>query len=771
MLVAWLASAIAGELVPPRPEGALATTGPGLYVAAETVTVDVSVRATGDVGDVVVTSGDPELGAWLADEVRRIRFRPATDDGVPVDVVVPLTWTAAPNAARVVVRVRKAGARVPAEGVDLRVGDAGIVTDAEGLASVVVPAGATVLHLVEPGFRMDDVPLDVAAGEEIAVTAWVVEERWTQEIVGVYRRTPETTVRRTLTAEAIRESPGALGDPVRALQNVPGLARTPLDAGWLLVRGGGPDDTPVFLDGVRLPSLFHLGGLTSVVHPELVEQVDLYPGAAPARLSRGLSGAAELQSRGAADDTRVIGGMNLAFAHLFAEAPLGDDAGFAVAARRSYLDAALSLALGPERSRIAPRFWDVGARFDSKHAGLFLVGVWDEATFPSEEPGELDDAGQQALQAQGRLNARVGGVDWVARPVVARSVTSVDGFRQERAVETTPGVRVEASRTGDDGFRWLAGVEAARRSFAIARDGESREKISGWADPYVEVSGGARVRGRVGARLDTLFVSDQLPRFGFSPRADLVVGLDPKTSALASLWQTHQEPPRTFLLAYPDGPYLGLERSRGISAGLRHVAGNGGFEAQVYRREIEDAVAIEVDGTLEGWDGVAEGVETSAWWRGDRLRAEWIGQVGRSRERAEPGDALTPIRYEQPVRIVVLASYRLPGDVQIGGRFRYGSAVPSPAGGVSAYDILQGQERVTMPSKNGRLLPYYGLDLRVSKRATFRTWRLDAFLDVLNTTGRRIPEPAINGVDDTVFVYGYGLPILPLFGLDATFWP
>lgn len=410
-MIAWLlAYALAQEpvIVPPAPAETPVMVWPGEPQdnGAHTVELELSINSKGILTDVRALSGDEPFRSLFVDSVREMSFSPATEDGVPIDVVVPYSWTFQQPPVNLTGFVRVAGERQAATGILLSVGDERVMTDAEGRFGLRgVPIGDVTVRLNEPSFRMDPVTLDITAGQRTDVELWVIRESWGNEVVGAYSRSqPVTTVRR-LSYEDIQNAPGGLGDPVRALQNLPGLSRTPLDAGWLMLRGGFPEDTPVFLDGVPIPALYHLGGLTSIVHPETVGRIDLYPGSTPVRLSRGLSGAAEMTSRRLTGDLRVVGGVNLAFSHLYAEAPLGDNGGISLSGRRSYLDTVLSLAVGEDGAQIAPRFADAQARIDTPNAGLIVTGMWDEASIPAEEAGELDEAGQRAIVVQGRMKA------------------------------------------------------------------------------------------------------------------------------------------------------------------------------------------------------------------------------------------------------------------------------------------------------------------------------------------------------------------------------
>ncbi|MEY4550447.1 MAG: hypothetical protein RL685_6642, partial [Pseudomonadota bacterium] len=90
----------------------------------------------------------------------------------------------------------------------------------------------------------------------------------------------------SFTRAEVRQLPGAFGDPFRAIESLPGV--TPILSGvpFFYVRGAPPGNVGYFLDGIRLPLLYHVGLGPSVVHPALVSRVDLYPGAYPTRYGR-----------------------------------------------------------------------------------------------------------------------------------------------------------------------------------------------------------------------------------------------------------------------------------------------------------------------------------------------------------------------------------------------------------------------------------------------------------------------------------------------------
>ena len=95
---------------------------------------------------------------------------------------------------------------------------------------------------------------------------------------------------RKLSAAEIAYLPGTNGDVVKVVQNLPGVSRPPLGTGNLIIRGTSPEDSAAYLDGSRIPVVFHFGGLTTVINGNLLEEVSFVPGNASARYGRFLGG-------------------------------------------------------------------------------------------------------------------------------------------------------------------------------------------------------------------------------------------------------------------------------------------------------------------------------------------------------------------------------------------------------------------------------------------------------------------------------------------------
>ncbi len=107
----------------------------------------------------------------------------------------------------------------------------------------------------------------------------------------------------SLTRAEVRQLPGAFGDPFRAIESLPGV--TPIISGlpFFYIRGAPPGNVGYYLDGVRVPYLYHIAIGPSVVHPPMVDRVDLYPGGYPARFGRFAGGIVARRRRRRAHST------------------------------------------------------------------------------------------------------------------------------------------------------------------------------------------------------------------------------------------------------------------------------------------------------------------------------------------------------------------------------------------------------------------------------------------------------------------------------------
>jgi TonB family protein len=349
----------------------------------------------------------PDFDEAALAAIRRFRFSPAEVDGKPAPVriryvyhfVIEKKAAARPQEATGTVRgdVVEAGNRRPIAGAEVS-DDQGAqaATDAEGRYQIECSAGERKLTIAAPGFDTRDLTVKVSADETVeARRVWLHRTAVGDLQATIPGEKPQDApTRRTLTHDELVNVPGSLNDPIRAIQNLPGLARAPFLSGALLVRGSPTADTGIYFDGHRIPQLFHFLGGPSVINEQLLDRIDFYPGGYGAMYGRNLVGAIDVGTRkGDAQGLHGQVALGMYESVGFLEGPLGSRTQFAVAARRSDLDLWLT-PLIKSRTRgnsdngvttVVPIYWDYQARLDHKlengdELGILFFGSDDKLT-------------------------------------------------------------------------------------------------------------------------------------------------------------------------------------------------------------------------------------------------------------------------------------------------------------------------------------------------------------------------------------------------------
>ena len=340
-----------------------------------TVVVRLMIDVEGGVVDVTLVRGVREdVDAAAIAAARRLVFVPATEGDIPVVSTADYAFTfglrvqddvgnAVPGSVRVTV-TDPAGLAVPGVVVSVRAPDGTTSAETVGddglLALPFLAAGTWHLTFTKPGFSPATVDLEVAPGQrrdvrfelepegplaEIVVIG--VRQRWREVERAARAPDPEpTTGVYELTRRDVESTPGALEDINRAVHKLPGVASDGDVLAAFSVRGFTASEVVFELDRVPLDNPYHLAGFNSIFNPDMLASVTFYASVAPSEHPDTSSAVLAVRSWDGApkDDRHDLDGsldvsMSTARALLMGPIGKGDDLTFAVAARRSYLEA------------------------------------------------------------------------------------------------------------------------------------------------------------------------------------------------------------------------------------------------------------------------------------------------------------------------------------------------------------------------------------------------------------------------------------------------
>ena len=322
------------------------------------VVLQIAISATGVVDDVKVTeSAGAAFDEAAVAAVRQFVFRPAELDNQPAPIRIMYRYQfvltqAAPTVGSIEGTVRDRATKAPLAGVSVSIEGVGeVVTDEKGhfLVEEIAPGARAVIfsrndlkamqtsETFEAGKRLEAV-YEVEQKPEPSPPGEEGEEADDLEIVVLAPKLTKQVVSTVVEADQAKRVAGTQGDVLKIVENMPGVSRATAGSGAIVVWGAAPNDTRVYIDGVRVPMLYHYGGLRSVIPTDLVSSVELTPGGYGAAYGRGLGGLITVEKKApSADGIHGSIGADFLDASAFVGGKITDKLRFQVGARKSYL--------------------------------------------------------------------------------------------------------------------------------------------------------------------------------------------------------------------------------------------------------------------------------------------------------------------------------------------------------------------------------------------------------------------------------------------------
>ena len=821
------------------------------------VELELDVSDTGSLDAVRLLGEDPAGWGFAVAAMRAVwqfRFEPAYAGEVPVPVRI--TYTYGFELEEVIVEttadtpdvgadidlegpvnfagvVRERGSRRVLSGVDVLIDDLehSAVTDDQGaFAFRGIPAGYHRVIVAVPGYQKFETEEEIVLGEATDVVYFLKESPLgVSETTVRVRRQEKEVSRRSISIETIERIPGTFGDPVKIVQNLPGVARSPFDFGLLVVRGSGPEDSGVHIDGIRVPQLFHFGGLRSIVTPILLEGVDFLPGGYGGTYGRLTGGILDVRTRTTYEPE--IHGMAQADLIDASAAIIGPIkrkgerhpiGGFVFAARRSYLDIVLP-ALIPasvDKSRfVFPEWTDIQGKVTLRPDGVHSLSLL--AYFSQDRVAtRLDDpASAGTASSQGEFSFKNdfwrASFDWTARPgdkVENRFLFAVGQDDQRLAVgqfgrlDTSAWwfmLRDHLTLQVDEKLELFFGTDIISSPFKFDfqfyalnfSDDPNAEAESYqfdeenfffgpgvFAEARVKLAD-ERIRLTPALRADLFTVPDQFTTGWLDPRFSFQVTPDPgkRIDIKGSVGIYHQNPQGFEILDVTGNPNLASEESYQFTLGTElRFTDFFSLDVMGFYKRLDKLVVFTTDGAQAGgsdgaWANTGDG---DIWGAEVFLRLEewkklegWISfTYQRSRRQDFPDDGYYWYDFDQPFIFDIVLSYGLPFGFRIGGRWRYVSGNPETPITRTIYDADSDSYIPLQGEYNSARLPsFHALDIRVDKDINFRRWKLTFYLDIQNVYNRKNPESTIYNFDYTEKTFLYSLPILPNIGFKAQF--
>tara|TARA_B110001454_G_scaffold219194_1_gene251271 strand:+ start:23656 stop:25950 length:2295 start_codon:yes stop_codon:yes gene_type:complete len=640
-------------------------------------------------------------------------------------------------------------------------------------------------------------------------------------VVGQKQKRDQT--QKTLTQEQFLSMPGSGGDPVKAVQNLPGVNRVQGFSSQVVVQGGEPKDTSYNIDGHEIPIVFHFGGLTSVVMPEALGQVDYLSAGYGSDFSRATGGIIGLVTRSPEPGERKKKSFffadNLKLGGLY-EANIDDKSDFLISARASYVGIFLG-AIAKDRDdfnlTVAPEFYDITGIYNRKldekqNLKIVKLASRDTLAFVLKEPFKTDPAFRGRFYNETQFYRFI--PQWTYKvdsetqykfsTGVGQNQIVVDLGEQYLAIRTNVlTVRAEGEKVFSPTWTSQLGIDS------FLGEGTAKVKISQTADdggvnnPFSsgevkeqntrssQVFNGLYNRHEFkiddwtltpGVRLD-MFQSTK--ETYLTPRLAVKYNLSPSLLLKAAggrYYQPSEGREQDKVFGNPD---IKSPRADHLTVGFEkdfRQAGDSGltWQTSYFDKWLDQLVSqsfkqVERDGVMvdENYNnsgrGRAYGVETQIKWN-DIHWDVWLSYTWSESFRWNDRVAKYKHEYDQTHNFNLVAGKKLENNWKIAGRFRYVTGNPyTPIVG----GTFDSDNDVYLPQRGSfyseRYKDFYQLDLRIDKKwiSDEEIWTL--YLDIQNVMNTKNTESIEYSYNYSSKDFISGLPFLPAFGIKGEF--
>jgi hypothetical protein len=220
----------------------------------------------------------------------------------------------------------------------------GTASNDYGFYSLSIPIDSVKLRVSFIGFEnqiyelnpTEDVSLNISLTSQMLEEVEILSNKEEQ----VHLKAEMSTI--DLSMDKVKALPALFGekDIMKTIQLLPGVQTGSEGTSGLYVRGGGPDQNLILLDGVPVYNASHLFGFFSVFNADAIHSTKLIKGGFPARYGGRLSSVIDIKMKeGNMKKFHGEGAIGLISSKLTLEGPIvNDKTSFLISARRTYID-------------------------------------------------------------------------------------------------------------------------------------------------------------------------------------------------------------------------------------------------------------------------------------------------------------------------------------------------------------------------------------------------------------------------------------------------
>jgi hypothetical protein len=627
--------------------------------------------------------------------------------------------------------------------------------------------------------------------------------------------------------ERLLKVPGASGDPLNALQSLPGVTFGSDTSSAPAVRGSAPEDNTYVIDFIPAAYVFHFFG-DSIFNENLIHKFDLYPAAYGNRYDNATGAVIDVTLRDPRNqELEFTFDCSFIRTGLLLETGITDDQAIYFSYRRSLID--LYLDSGDEEDGVTIKRPPVADDYQLKYVwnqsetsklSFVMAGASDKAKASfsessraaAEDPDFLGTAEiKQRFDSQGLvwdLDFSDSSAGLKTAFSHSREQTKAE-YGTNQFTDTTLEMvilKTEYDQPLSDDHWLTTGGSVTNAEFAY--DVDAKIQPCSYFDPDCATTDAPRYRLNDTQKAnfynfyleDEWYIGDQwsltpgvhlasddyLDEEHAEPRIRTRYQLNEQWTLSAAAGQYHQFPGIEEVLPSTGNPDLKSPESTHYVIGVEQmISDTWNWKSEIYYKDLSNQVlslSEERDADFakrysNDASGEVYGLELLV---NRNLSDKWYGWLAMSLSKSERTNERTgetlPFDYDRPFIINLVANYQINRLWNVGVRWKAQSgALYTPIVGLTESTTQSGVQTPVYGKVNSERLPaYHRMDLRIERAQKFSWGSLSLYSDILNLYGQENIEGysyAPNGEDLVEPPSGYAsnIPVTKEIGLKRFF--